>query len=351
MDVAGLAKSSPSREQSLLDSARAGDEAAFAELVEAYRRELEVHCYRILGSLQDAEDALQETLLRAWAALPGFAARSSVRTWLYKVATNVSLDAIRYRNRRVLPIDYGPSAEVHSPPGEPLVEAVWIDPLPEALAPAADASTHPEARYEARESVELAFVAAVHHLSPLQRAVLITRDVLGFSASETAEVLGMSVASANSALQRARGAVGDRLPAQSQQETLAAIGDSRLRRLVDAFRDAWERADVDGIVALLAEDATMTMPPIPTWFQGRRAIGTFLAEFAFERQGRPVRLVPISASAQPGFGCYIWDDAGSRYAPVMVQVLSLAGSRISSLDCFAEARYVRAMGLPAELPG
>src|SRR5881227_1714855 len=228
----------------VLAAARTGDEGAFARLVEPYRSELHAHCYRMLGSVHDAEDALQEALLRAWRGLARFEGRSSLRSWLYTIATNTCLNAIARRPKRVLPVDYGPAYDPHRPPGEPVVESVWIEPYPDEMLGLEDGFAAPEASYEMRESVELAFVAALQHLPPNQRAALILREVLGFSAKEVAEALDTTTASVNSALQRARKAADGRLPEQSQQATLRALGDDRLREIVEAYMDAWERGDV-----------------------------------------------------------------------------------------------------------
>src|SRR5687767_10600459 len=266
------------QERDLLAAAREGDEDAYRRLVEPRRAELHAHCYRMLGSVHDAEDSLQEALLRAWRALPRFEDRSSLRTWLYRISTNTCLDALSRRSRqRVLPIDYGPGADPHDSPGEPLAESVWIEPYPD----------DPEASYEQRESVELAFVAALQHLPPNQRATLILREVLGFSAQEAADALDTSVASINSALQRARKSIDERLPDRSQQETLSALDDEQVRKLVESYMDALQRGDVDAVVSLLAEDATWSMPPCPVWFRGE-ALTAFLAEYPGRERWRHV---------------------------------------------------------------
>src|SRR4051794_11874937 len=237
-----------------LAAAKRGDEGAFERLVGPFRGELHAHCYRMLGSLHDAEDALQEALLRAWRGLGRFEGRSSLRSWLYTIATNTCLNAIARRPKRVLPIDYGPAYDPHRPPGEPVVESVWIEPYPDEMLGLEDGYAAPEARYEQREGVELAFVAALQHLPANQRAALILREVLGFSAKECAEMLDTSVASVNSALQRARAAVEERVPEQSQQENLRQLGDDELRGLVDRYVDIWERQDVEAFALMLAED-------------------------------------------------------------------------------------------------
>src|SRR6266513_1836105 len=225
--------SAPRPELELLEAARGGREEAFAQLVEPHRAQLHAHCYRMLGSVHDAEDALQEALLRAWRGLPRFEGRSSLKSWLYTIGTNTALNAIEKRPKRVLPIDYGPAADPHQGPGEPIVESVWVEPYADDRFGLEDGLAGPEARYEQRESVELAFVAALQHLPANQRAVLILREVLGYSAKEAAEALETTTASVNSALQRARAAVEERLPEESQQETARALGDDGLRRVVD----------------------------------------------------------------------------------------------------------------------
>src|SRR5919108_254783 len=261
------------RERELLEAARGGDEDAYGRLVETYRSELHAHCYRMLGSAHDAEDALQETMLRAWRGLPRFEGRSSLRSWLYTIATNTCLNAIEKRPKRVLPVDYGPAADPHGGPGEPLVESVWVEPYPDEILGVEDGYAAPEARYEQREAVELAFIAALQNLPPNQRAVLILREVLGFSAEETAASLDTTVASVNSALQRARKTVEEKLPEQSQQETLRALGDKAIQQVVEAYMDAMSRGDVNAMVGMLADDAEWSMPPAGSWFRGPQLRG------------------------------------------------------------------------------
>src|SRR5438309_6085496 len=238
-------------ERDLLESARGGDQGAYRDLVEPHRSELHAHCYRMLGSLHDAEDALQDALLRARRGLPKFEGRSSLRSWLYTIATNTCLNAIARRPKRVLPIDYAPASDPHECPGEPVVESVWVEPYPDETLGLEYGFASPEARYEQREAVELAFVAALQNLPPNQRAVLLLREVLGFSAREVAEMVETTTASVNSALQRARKTVDDRLPEQSQQATLRSLGDEGLREVVDRYVDAWQRGDVDAVVGML----------------------------------------------------------------------------------------------------
>jgi RNA polymerase sigma-70 factor (ECF subfamily) len=323
---------SPAREQELLAAARGGDESAFSSVVNPYRGELHAHCYRMLGSVHDAEDALQDTLLRAWRAIGRFEGRSSVRSWLYTIATNASLNLIARRPKRVLPIDYGPATDPHVGPGEPIVESVWIEPYPDEQLGLEDGLASPEASYEMRESVELAFVAALQHLAPNQRAVLILREVLGFSAREVADTLDTTVASVNSALQRARKTVDDRLPDPTQQVTLRAIGDTRLTEIVNVYVDAWQQGDVQTVVSMLTEDASFSMPPLRSWFAGREPIGEFLAAFAMsEWQWRAVR---AQANGQPALGFYVWDEAEACYLPFALNVLSFRGEQIKDVTAF-----------------
>jgi RNA polymerase sigma-70 factor, ECF subfamily len=331
-------------EPALLETARRGDADAFARLVEPHRAELRAHCYRMLGSVHDAEDALQDGLLRAWQGLGRFEGRSSLRSWLYRIATNACLRTIERRPRRVLPIDYGPPADPHDELAAPLIESVWVEPYPYRE----DEHAATEARYERHESIELAFVAALQHLPGRQRAVLILRDVLGFSAREVAAMLDASPASVDSALQRAHKSVEQRLPARSQQATLRALGDERLSELVGGYVDAWERGDIDAVVAMLAEDARITMPPIPTWFRGRDAVAGFLASRAM-RGDRPRRLLPVTANGQPAFGQYHWDERAGRLVAHGITVLTLEGERIEEITAFLYPQALAGFGLPAEL--
>ncbi len=321
------------QERELLKAARGGDEDAYSRLVEPHRGELHAHCYRMLGSVHDAEDALQDTLLRAWRGLSRFEGRSSLRSWLYTIATNACLDMIEKRPKRVLPIDYGAAADPHQGPGEPIVESVWVEPYPDERLGLEDGLAGPEARYEQRESVELAFVAALQHLPATQRAVLILREVLGFSAREAAEALETTTASVNSALQRARSAVEERLPEQSQQATLRALGDERLNEIVNGYVDAWQRGDVDAVVAMLTEDAAFAMPPLASWFRGRDAIATFLAGWPLSGQWRwrPVR---VRANGQEALAFYSWDEDEETYLPFALNVLTLRDDTISDITAF-----------------
>jgi RNA polymerase sigma-70 factor, ECF subfamily len=321
---------SPAREQALLAAARGGDEAAFGRLIDGYRGELHAHCYRMLGSVHDAEDALQDAMLRAWRGLPRFEGRSSLRSWLYTIATNTSLNLIGKRpKQRVLPIDYGPPSDPHDGVGTPLIESVWVEPYPDQGLD----DVAPEARYELRESVELAFVAALQHLPPNQRAVLILREVLDFSAKEVAEALETSTASVNSALQRARATVDERLPAQSQQATLRALGDEKIRAIVERYMDAMQRGDVNAVVDMLAEDAAWTMPPLATWFSGHEEIATFLrlgplsGNFRWRRRA-------AHANGQVAVAAYTWQDSENAYLPFALDVLTFEGELIKEVTAF-----------------
>jgi RNA polymerase sigma-70 factor, ECF subfamily len=320
-------------EAALLDTARSGDETAFAKLIEPYRGQLHAHCYRMLGSLHDAEDAMQEVSLRAWRALGRFEGRSSLKSWLYTIATNTCLNQIEKRPKRVLPIDYAPAADPHGGPGEPVVESVWVEPYPDELIGVDDELAGPEARYEQRESVELAFVAALQLLPANQRAVLILREVLGFSAQEVADSLETSVASVNSALQRARKAVEERVPEQSQQATLRELGDERLADLVERYVDAWERNDVETVMDMLAEDASFAMPPLATWFGGEESIRIFLEGWPLSGawRWRPVR---VRANGQPALAFYAWDEDEQAYLPFALNVLTFRGDKISDVTAF-----------------
>jgi RNA polymerase sigma-70 factor, ECF subfamily len=310
----------------------ATDEAAFQRLVEPHRGELHAHCYRMLGSVHDAEDALQEALLRAWKGLEGFEGRSSLRSWLYRIATNTCLDVIARRPKRVLPVEF-PPADGADGPGEPLVESTWIEPYADEAFGVEDGLAAPEARYEQREAVELAFIAALQHLPATQRAVLILRDVLGFSAREAAEALDTTTASVNSALQRARDAVEKRLPERSQQETLRDLGDERVKEIVESYVEAWERQDVEAVVEMLSEDAAFAMPPLKTWFRGRDSIRAFLALSPLGGEWR-WRVATSQANGQVALGFYTWSPDAGAYERFALNVLSFDGPLISAVDAF-----------------
>ena len=323
----------PAHEQELLNSARKGDEDSFARLLEPYRRELHAHCYRMLGSTHDAEDALQDVSLRAWRGLGRFEGRSSLRSWLYTIATNSCLTQIERRPKRVLPIDYGPRTDPHQGPGEPIAESVWIEPLADERLGIEDGFAGPDARYELRESVELAFIAALQHLPATQRAALIMREVLGFSAKEVADALETTTAGVNSALQRARATLDEKLPEQTQQQTLRELGDDKVRELVQAYVDAWERADIEAVVAMLSDDVAFAMPPLQTWFHGHEAMRIFLAGWPLSGLWR-WKTVVTTANGQPAIAYYAWDDDAGAYLPFALNVLTLHGDRISDVVAF-----------------
>jgi RNA polymerase sigma-70 factor (ECF subfamily) len=352
---------SQENENALLELARNGDESAFGDLIEAHRAELIAHCYRMLGSFHDAEDAVQDALVRAWRALASFEGRSSVRSWLYAIVTNTALDIAGRRSRRELAVTFAPAAPPGTAPGEPVREAAWLEPFPDR-AVGADPDLSPEARYEQRESLELAFVVALQHLPAMQRAALILRDVMGFSAQEVAVQLRTSVPAVTSALQRARASAESRLPARSQQVMLRSLGDVRVRALAGRYADAIERGDTDVLVSMLTEDATWAMPPIPTWYGGLAAISEFHRDYVF---GEDWRHVTTSANGQLAVGCYIFDPGKGCYVAAVIDVLTLEGDRIASVDGFQTAVQLRRMGfegnhltpdvvarfgLPAELP-
>jgi RNA polymerase sigma-70 factor (TIGR02960 family) len=328
----------------LLVRARAGDGEAFRELVEPYRRELLVHCYRILGSVQDAEDALQDTLLAAWRGLAGFEGRASIRTWLYRVATSRCLDALRSASRR--PPMNTPMPDLQPPEPTRMGEVLWLEPYPDVLLDGvADRSPNPEARYEARESISLAFITAIQLLPPRQRAALVLRDVLGFHAREAADILNTTEESVTSALKRARAVLAQRLNAVDDPPTPNSPGE---RDLVERLTRAFETADVDGIVALLTDDVWLTMPPLPLEYQGRELVARFLAATAF-RPGWTARLVPTRANGQPAFGFYVGNRATEVSHTVGLLVLTLSGSRIRAMTRFDSSVMPR-FGLPRTLP-
>jgi RNA polymerase sigma-70 factor, ECF subfamily len=362
-----VTESARAEEMRLLKLALDGDQGAFADLAGPYRAELRAHGYRLTGSPQDADDAVQEGLLRAWRNLSSFEGRGSVRSWLYAIVTNAALDLIRHRSRRELPVAFGPSAGPGADLEPPLTEQPWLQPYPDDWL-TDDTFLSPEALYEQRESLELAFLVALHQLPPLQRSVLLLREVVGFSTAEIASQLGTSPQAVNSALQRARAAARNRLPARSQQSVLRALGQQRTRAIVGRYADAIQRGDADTLISMLTRDATMSMPPVPTWFSGRQAIRDFLIRnpLTYRWQHRPAK-----ANGQVALGCYIFDPAEARYTAAVIEVLTLDGAKIAAStgfmasDLFADtpspqarargswvtgAQLFGRFGLPAELP-
>jgi RNA polymerase sigma-70 factor (TIGR02960 family) len=332
----------------LLADARAGDGQAFGTLTAPYRRELQVHCYRILGSAQDAEDALQETLLAAWQGLGGFHERSSIRTWLYQIATSRCLNALRAASRR--PRMSSPPPGLDPPEPTRLGEVVWLEPYPDLLVEGlADHAPGPEARYEARETISLAFITALQLLPPRQRAVLILRDVLGFRAREVAGILGTSVESVTSALRRARTTLQRRLGPPAGREPPPPPGSAAEQALIAQLTRAFETGNVDELVALLTEDVWVTMPPVPLEYQGRELAARFFAAVSF-RHGRTYRLVPTRANGQPAFGAYVRDPrTGIAHANGLL-VVTLTGRQICAMARFDNSVLPR-FGLPRTLPG
>jgi RNA polymerase sigma-70 factor (TIGR02960 family) len=329
----------------LLARARAGDGDAFAELTGPLRRELQVHCYRILGSVADAEDMLQEAMMAAWRGLDRFEERASLRSWLYTIATNKCLNHLR-SSWRLLP--HGSQLPVPEPTrsGEPL----WLEPYPDTmLGEMPDSAAGPEMRYEARESVSLAFVTALQHLPPRQRATLVLRDVLGFRAAETAAILDCTVDAANNLLKRARATIAEHLP-PGERDRAPLPGSARERQISARFADAFERCDVPAIVALLTNDAWLTMPPLPFEYQGHEAIAQFLDTISFDHGTRPSRLVPIRANGQPAFGRYLSDPHTAVWHAFGVIVLTLSEDRICALTGFVDNSLLPKFGLPRTLP-
>jgi RNA polymerase sigma-70 factor (TIGR02960 family) len=330
----------------VLARARAGDQQAFRELTDPHRRELQLHCYRMLGSVQDAEDALQETLLAAWRGLARFEGRASLRAWLYRIATNRCLNALRDSGRRPPP---APVAPFEPPEPTRRGEPTWLQPYPDLLLEGiAEASPGPAARYQAKEAIELAFVAGLQRLPPRQRAALVLRDVLGFPTAEAAAMLGSSEAAVKAALQRARAALDRRRPT-AHHPGPPLPGSARERALARRFADAFEADDIDGLVGLLTDDAWLTMPPAPHQYQGAAAIASFLRTSATWRGGRRFRLVPTRANTQPAFGCYL-DDARAPVARAAgLIVLTLDGERISAVTRFLDNDVLHRFGLPQAL--
>jgi RNA polymerase sigma-70 factor (ECF subfamily) len=341
-------KGDPMPGEDTLQRARAGDGQAFRELTEPYRRELQVHCYRILGSIQDAEDLLQETLLAAWRGLDGFEGRSSLRSWLYRIATNRCLNALRNGARRPERPAFVPEVTLPEPTrhGDPS----WLEPYPDLLLDGLpDGALGPEARYESKESVSLAFLVALQHLPPRQRAVLVLRDVLGFRAAEVAGMLDSSADSVASALKRARATLTAHRP-ETDRERAPLPRSSRERRIVDDFSRAFESGDVDAILALLTEDVWLTMPPLPLEYHGLADVRNFLATVAL-REGLRHVMVPTRANGQPAFGLYLSEPGTPILHARGVLVLTLADDRVAGMTRFMDSVVLPRFGLPRSLRG
>ena len=331
--------------ETVLDHARAGDQQAFAELTDPYRRELQLHCYRILGSLQDAEDALQETLLSAWRALDSFAGRSSLRTWLYRIATNRCLNMLRddSRNARTPGLPFSPPEPTRY--GEPL----WLEPYPDLLLEGIpDRTPGPEARYEMREAISLAFMTGLQRLPPRQRAVLVLRDVLGYSAAEVAEMLETTSVSVNSALVRARESLEARAPLGRERAPMPASAGER--ELLAAFADAFEAGDTPRVLQLLTDDAWVTMPPEPFEYQGHAAIGAFFGHVFAHRSHDVRRLIPTRANDQPAFAFYSKDEHSDVARVLGLLVLTLDGDQIARITRFVPGGVLPHFALPRTIP-
>ena len=335
-----------------LAAAQKGDTNAFSELTEPYRRELQVHCYRILGSLYEAEDMVQETMLKAWKRLDSYEGRASFRAWLYKIATNSCLDLLdQRRSRRLLPLDVRPPSDPGTSILPPATEMTWLEPFPDDWLRDASA-LNPEARYSDLENISLSFMTALQYLPPRQRAVLILRDVLDFSANETAEVLEITVPSVNSALHRARVTLAERYEERELESSASQTDDERTQWLLDHFMQAWETADVDGLVALLKEDAAFAMPPSPSWYQGREAIHQFVAGTIFGDAGMfggkaddRWRLLPTSANHSPAFAVYQRVETND-YRAFGLLILEADEGLITKLVSFIDPSLPSRFGLP-----
>jgi RNA polymerase sigma-70 factor (ECF subfamily) len=339
--------SSTGDEAGALALARNGDSAAFDRLVAPHRRRLHSHCYRMLGSPHDADDALQETLLAAWRGLASFEGRSALGTWLYQISTHVCLRLIAQRPWRRESSDHGPSLHSTAELGEMVMGPVWLEPLPDAEAPwQGESHDDPAAWLAQRESVALAFVSALQHLPGTQRAVLLLREVLEYSAAEVAEMLGTSVASANSALQRAQKTLKGKLPALSQPAELQVLGEEGVQQLLGAFLAAWDARNVGELVRLFTDDVRFTMPPLPSWFEGVVDVEKFIAERVF---ATPWRMLPLQANGQLGYACYMLAEGDDRFRLGAITLVSLRGGRICGLHSFLDPALYRRFGLAEEI--
>lgn len=330
-------------DEEILKAAQRGDHAAFEQLVAPYLRELRATCYRMSGSLHDADDLMQEGLLKVWKGLPGFQGRANLRTWLYKIVTNVCLDALEKRGPRLLPMDLGPAAAPGAAIGPPVLETPWLEPCPAEWYRSTEPS--PAARYDARESVAFAFLVAIQHLPPKQRAVLLLRDVLGFEAAEIADLLDLSVAAVNSALQRARTTLAS---LDERPPGAPLTGDDS--ELLAQYVQAWERADVNALVAVLLKDATLSMPPLPQWLVGSEAIGASIGGMVFTPAGPgAIRLVRTEANGLPAFAAYQRDRESEEMRAMALHVLTLRGGYVAAITAFLDPSLFVPFGLPGQL--
>jgi len=331
-----------------LAAARSGDKSAFGLLVEPHRRELLTHCYRMLGSFQDAEDQVQETLLRAWRRLDTYEGRASFRAWLYKIATNACLDALRQRSRRALPPDLRNASDPGEPILPPVLDPIWLEPFPDDLL--APSAANPEARYEAHESITLAFMTALQRLPPRQRSVLLFCDVLDWPANDVAGLLETTVPTVNSMLYRARSSISKNYTLQNRRDYRLAREKERTGELLRRYVQAWETADIDALVALLKEDAAFPMPPLPLWYRGRSAIRAFVSAVILsgEASGR-WSLHPLKANGQPAYAWYQRDDSSGRYQAYAIQVLTIQDGLLSDVTTFGYPQLFPHFGLSLEI--
>ena len=330
-------------DERLVAAATKGDPAAFSALAERHRRELQVHAYRMLGSLEDAQDAVQDALLRAWRSRATYDGRSTFRAWLYRITTNACLRILERRPRRLVPYETGPAAEVGARPEAP-ADLPWLQPYPDLLI---DEGAEPGDAVVARETIELAFLAAIQHLPPRQRAVLILRDALDWPADDTAAVLEMTLAAVNSALQRARATMKERLPATRLEWATVANAEDAERSLLQTYMEAFERHDDSELVALLREDVRLAMPPHPTWYEGREAVAAFLAGVAFRPGSGAHRFVPTRANRQPAFGVYRGEGDDAR--PFAINVVTIESGLVAEMHFFKYPELFPAFGLPTTL--
>ena len=325
------------------------DQGAFEALTEPYRRELQVHCYRMLGSLTEAEDLVQETLLRAWKGRRTYAGRAPVRAWLYKIATNACLDELARRPRRGLPATFIEPADPLEPPDAPVLDPIWIEPYPDSLLP--QARVDPAARYDQRESVRLAFLVTLQELPPRQRAILLLRDVLGWPAAEVAAMLGLSASSVTSALYRARVTLSTRGHGEARAARPPELHDPNEQRLLERYLLAWETADIEGLTLLLKEDATFPMPPLPGWYRGRADIRAFVSATILQGEARGRwKFMPTRANGRPAFGLYRRRDERLGYAAFAIQVVTFEAGLVADATTFGFPQLFRRFGLPDELP-
>jgi len=336
--------------QSDLHVALRGDQGAFGALTEPYRRELQVHCYRMLGSLVDAEDLVQETMLRAWKGRRTYAGRAPLRAWLYRIATNACLDELASRPRRGLPASFFSPADPMQPLDQPLLDPIWLEPYPDALLPAAHSDV--AARYDQRESIRLAFLVALQELPPRQRAILLLRDVLGWKATEVASLLDLSVSSVTTALYRARVTLSTGKWNEDRAARGAELGGASEKQLLERYVHAWETADIDGLTLLLKEDATFPMPPQASWYRGRAAIRAFVSGMILQGEARGRwRLVPTRANGRPAFGLYRKQEDRAQHAAFGIQVVTLEAGLVADATTFGFPELCRSFGLPDTVAG